>query len=341
MHQKKDKDLLYHFRTVIIPLLLGIGIFWFLYHNVDFNKTLSILKNQVNIPILLCGLFWSFIAHFIRGLRWVLLLRPLVNNNTTVKNSVLTVLGSYAVNLVIPRMGEVWRCWSMSKYEKVCIKKLLGTLITDRLTDIIMLLMLIILMSITFTRELNIFINNNTKITSIFNNIIHSPITYIVGIVSTILLLFFIIWLVKKNNNKMSQFLIGVFLGIKTIKSMSQKKLFFIYSIAIWIGYFLAFYMNFYAFDFTRDLGIKIGFITFIFSSISAIIPVQGGVGAWHLIVISTLSLWGISEIDSKSFALIVHTLQTISISAIGVIAIFLLPLVNAKSKLNNQGLTK
>lgn len=329
MESNSSKGVIYYLKIILLPLLLGIGVLFILYKDVDFNQIFNILENEVSIPILLFSLLFGFIAHTIRGFRWYLLVRPLQDRKPRIINSVLTVLGSYAVSMVVPRSGEFWRCWYMGKYENIRFDKLLGTLITDRIIDIIILLSIVSFIGFIFTSEFTSFLNNNNTITNYLLSIIHSYWLYTIIVLAICTLIIGIFWLKKRPDNKFVKLIKGVIVGIQTIRSMPHKWLFIMESLLIWICYFLFFYINFYAFPFTQGLGIEAGVIAFAFSSMSAIVPVQGGIGAWHFLVISTFSLWNISDIDSKSFALIVHSMQTLSISLVGLIAIFLLPLVN------------
>lgn len=328
----KDNFLLYFLKNILLPMLLGAAILWHLYKDFDFLKIWYDLK-YVNIPILLFGLSFGFIAHAIRGLRWHLLVKPISTDKIDIRNSVFIVLGSYAVNMVIPRSGEIWRCWTMHKYEKIGFDKLLGTLITDRLIDILMLLILIFSVGVVFYSELYTLVDgikSSTKVNDILAFLSDYWLLCLLIIVVGLLVLYFaFLYLKRKKDSKLAGIINRVFEGVKTILKLEHKTLFAIYSLVIWLCYFLFFYINFYAFPFTTELGWETGLIIFTFSTISSIVPVQGGIGAWHLFVISSLVLFGISESDAHSFAFIVHTLQTITITLIGIISIFLLPLIN------------
>ena len=100
----------------------------------------------------------------------------------------------------------------------------------------------------------------------------------------------------------------------------------------IWGGYFCYFYITFYAFDFTRDLGITVGLIAFTMSSIGVAVPVQAGIGAWHFMVIATLVCFGVNENDAAAFALVVHTVQTVWTVLCGLFGIVALPLTNKET---------
>ena len=128
---------------------------------------------------------------------------------------------------------------------------------------------------------------------------------------------------------KIQSLLHNVWDGMKSIWLLKQKWLFLLQTICIWGGYFLYFYITFYAFDFTRDLGITVGLIAFTMSSIAVAIPVQGGIGPWHFMVIATLMCFGVEENDAAAFALVVHTVQTVWTGLTGLFSVIALPISN------------
>ena len=114
---------------------------------------------------------------------------------------------------------------------------------------------------------------------------------------------------------------------------MKQKGLFLVQTLLIWIGYFFYFYITFYAFEFTKELGIVVGLIAFTMSSIAVAVPVQGGIGPWHFMVIATLVCFGVKETDAAAFALVVHTVQTIWLGLTGLVGVVALPIINRKKQ--------
>ncbi len=117
--------------------------------------------------------------------------------------------------------------------------------------------------------------------------------------------------------------------GILSIAQMKERIPFILYSIAIWLGYFLFFYTSFFAFDFTANLPLSAGCIAFVLSSLSVVAPVQAGLGAWHFMVIVALTNFGVSRDEAGIFALIVHFVQTASITLSGLVCIIALPIIN------------
>jgi hypothetical protein len=121
----------------------------------------------------------------------------------------------------------------------------------------------------------------------------------------------------------------NIFEGVKSLWKIKHKVLFLSQSILIWVGYFLYFYITFYAFDFTKDLGVRIALIAFVMGSIGVAVPVQGGIGVWHFMVISTLVMFGVSKTDADAFAFVVFAVQLIWTVVVGLFGIMALSLTN------------
>ena len=252
-------------------------------------------------------------------------------------NVVYAVLGNYAVNLVLPRVGEVWRCGMITKYEKISFPKLLGTLLIDRVSDTIMV-GLITLSIFIFNIEFFIsFFRRNPDLIVGFQSMFHS-----IWIYAFLVIIVFAVWFVFKYLSnftlvqKAKGVLKNIWTGIQSVWVMKRKGLFLIQTLLIWVGYFFYFYITFYAFDFTRDLGISVGLIAFTMSSIGVAVPVQGGIGPWHFMVISTLVCFGVNENDAAAFALVVHTVQTAWTGICGLVGVVALPLTNKNHESDN-----
>ena len=131
------KAILRTFLKIILPLAFGCLLLWYLYSKMDIGEIWNVIRKGVRYEIILFSLLFGLGANIIRGLRWGLLIRSLGDKVKTV-NVVYAVLGNYAVNLVLPRVGEVWRCGMITKYDKIPFTRLLGTLLIDRVSDTIM-----------------------------------------------------------------------------------------------------------------------------------------------------------------------------------------------------------
>jgi hypothetical protein len=130
---------------------------------------------------------------------------------------------------------------------------------------------------------------------------------------------------------KAKEMLLNIWNGMKSIWLMKHKWLFIVETLLIWISYFIYFYTTFYAFSFTSHLGVEVGLIAFAMGSIAVAVPVQGGIGPWHFMVIMTLVCFGVVETDAAAFALVVHMVQTLWQGVTGLFSIAALPIINRK----------
>jgi hypothetical protein len=310
---------------VVLPLVIGCLLFWFLYRDTDFDELWALLKSGIRYDILLFSLVFGLAANIVRAFRWGLLINTL-GEHYQMKNLVFAVLGNYAVNLVFPRMGEVWRCGIITKYEKISFTKLLGTLLIDRVADAIsvgLILVGIVCFNAGFFKT---FLANNPDLMISFPDywiiILFLIIVAAVGYTFTRLkhLAF-----VKKSIGVLS----NVWEGMKSVWLMDHKGIFIIETVMIWGLYFVYFYTTFYAFGFTEHLGVRVGLIAFTMSSIGVAVPIQGGLGPWHFMVINTLIVFSVSGGDAKNFAFVVFAVQTLWQALCGIFGIAALSVTN------------
>lgn len=326
----KLKDILLKFAKTFLPLFFGLFIFWLVFRKMNFGDIMTILKQDVNFWFIALSLPFGLGANIARAYRWDLLIKPL-GYNPRKSNLIYAVLGNYGVNLVFPRLGEVWRCSMITRYEKIPFTKLFGTLITDRLADSVSVGLIVIVSFIMNVPYFNSFFQQHPEAFDAFNKILTSVWTY-----ATIIIIVLFIWLFyhlfKRHPwvKKTKQMLASVWEGVRSIAKMKGRRLFILYTILIWLGYYLYFYICFYAFPFTRDLGWNLGLITFGMSSVAVAVPVQGSIGPWHAMVIAILMGFGISSIDAGAFAFCVHTIQQlIFTAAFGLFGVLALPIAN------------
>jgi Predicted integral membrane protein len=314
---------------VFVPLTCGLLLLWFLYGKMDLNEIMNVVRKGVRYDIIIFSCIFCLFANTIRAYRWGLLIESLGEKYKT-SNVVCAVLGNYALNLVLPRLGEVWRCGVIAKYEKISFTKLLGTLFVDRISDSIMvgfITLFIFIFNIKFFRN---FFASNPELLEGFKDMFSSIWVY-----ALIVFIVIFVWFMfaRMGDSKLVQkskgMLQNIWAGIKSIWLMKHKTRFIFQTLLIWAGYFFYFYVTFYAFDFTSDLSIGVGLIAFTMSSIAVAVPVQAGIGPWHFMVIATLVLFGVKETDAAAFALVVHAIHTIWEGLCGLVCVILLPIIN------------
>lgn len=316
---------------VILPLLLGGLGFYTLYRDTDWGELAKTLRTGVDYPVLLFSLLFGLMSNLCRGLRWELLVRPIATDGAPPRriNAICTVLGSYTVNMGIPRSGEVWRCVEMERREDLPFTGLFGTLIVDRLIDVCMLGMILVVIILSSTDFFLNYYIAHPELKEGLMQFIHSPWFLVLLIVGFLGLGAFITLLYYYPKSRLAQFFIQIGRGMVSIRRMPQRGKFLLLTALIWVGYFCYFYFALFAFEATSHLPLSVASIAFAMSSMSVIVPVQAGMGAWHAAVILTFTTFGMAEQPAKDFAFIVHTAQTLWITLVGLIAILALPWIN------------
>lgn len=322
----------------IIPLAFGVGLMWYIYSKLNMEEIGKILQYDINYWwIFLSGVI-GLLSHIVRALRWKIQLKALPANPSM---RVLTnaIFGTYAVNLILPRVGEVWRCAYVAQSEDKSFIKVVGSMISERLTDTLTVITITI---ITFFLQLDVLkeiLNNNPSIKEGIVNIITSPALYSVIAVGIIAL----VWLFRfKSENtlivKIKEMVNNLINGFKTIFKMKKKGLFLFYTILMWFLYFVELYVCFFAFKQTESLGIVCAFSCFLMGSIGMGVPVQGGLGPWHWAVIAVLTLYGLNNDTAGAFALVAHGAQLIMTILIGVYTFISISLYKKRGKeVNNS----
>lgn len=321
---------------IALPLLVAGGLLYWMYRDFDFAEAKHILLHETNVWWLLASLVPITLSHVIRGLRWLLTLAPL-GYRPKVGDSVDSIFVAYAANVLVPRVGEVSRCAVLTKYDRIPFSKALGTLVAERLIDMLLVAVFVCVMLLTqFDVFMSLFATTGTSGISL-GSLLVSPKTYIV--IAAIVAGAALLWLWLKNTTlyaKMKQLVRGFVDGLMSLRTMQHKGLFVLYTLGIWVGYFLEFYIAFFCFPFTADLSVVQGLVIFAAISLAIIIPTPNGAGPWHFVVISMMTLYGVSHADASSFALIVHTFQTLGVIMLGVYGWVALQVRNRKLKVEN-----
>jgi len=315
---------------IILPFSLGIILLWYLYRNQDLSEMMHVIRKGVRYEIILFSLIFGLMGNVVRGLRWGMLIDSL-GKRVKRKNVIYAVLGNYAINLALPRVGEIWRCGVTSKYEKAPFTKLLGTLFIDRIMDVLVVGLLMLFLSVFNIRFFrNFFAENPPVLIETMYRLLTSAWTYICIVIVAILIWFVF---VKMNHlslvQKMIDLIKNVLEGVKSLWLIKYKFAFIAETLLIWGFYFLHFYITFFAFGFTEYLGVRIALIAFAMSALGVAVPVQGGIGIWHFMVMTTLIAFGVEKNDAGTFAMVVFAIQTVWVAMVGLFSIIALPVVN------------
>ncbi len=309
----------------------GAFIFWLIYKDQDIEHIKSVLKNDVKYGWVWLSLFIGLLSHISRTLRWGLMIEP-VGHKPRFINTFLAVMVGYLMNMAFPRMGEVSRCGVLARYEKISFTKLIGTVVAERLVDMISLLILLGVVIFSQFGKMIHFIESNPEIKDKLMAVITSPVLLIALAVAVIL--FIVFRKAFKHTTifrKMMEVIQNFKEGFISIRNIKQKGWFFFHSAFIWFMYYLMLYVIFFAFDFTSNLTPIAGLTTFVLASFGMVAPVQGGIGAWHFMAKEALSLYGVANENGIIFAFVAHTSMTVMIIFIGIISLLVLPFINRR----------
>ena len=332
----ETKSILAYIAKIVLPFILGGAILWWMYRGEDFSTISHVLTEEMDWTWMLLSFPFGILAQMFRGWRWKQTLDPIEDlSPSTVKQSssgqkirarsttcIHAVFISYAASLVIPRIGEFSRCAVLKRYDGVSFSKALGTVVTERAVDtlIVMLYSGIILLI-----EMSIFGTFFKKTGTSFDHILEGfsltgwLVTAICGVAALILL-----HLLLKNlsiYNKVKMTLSAIWEGVLSLRGIKNLPLYLFFSIGIWVMYFLHYYLTFFCFDFTANLGIGCALVSFVVANFAVIVPTPNGAGPWHFAIKTMLILYGVADEQALWFVLIVHTVQTMLVIALGIYA--------------------
>lgn len=292
-----------------------------MYRDFDFQSIRHVLTDGMNWWWMWLSFPFGILAQVFRGLRWKQSLQPLGEQPRT-STSIYAIFLSYAASLVVPRIGEFTRCGVLKRWEGISFTKALGTVVTERAVDSLLILLMT---ALTFVLQIPVFLNffsrTGTRFDEIFGMFTAAGyiVTFICGIATLCGL-----WYFRKRLSfyeKVKTTTMGIIEGVMSLRGVRNVPLFLFYSVAIWASYFLHYYLTFFCFDATSQLGITCALVTFIVGSIAVLVPTPNGAGPWHFAVKTMLILYGVADNDALYFVLIVHTVQTFLVILLGIFA--------------------
>ena len=306
---------------IALPLLLGGAILYWMYRGFDFKSIEHVLANEMDWGWMLLSFPFGIMAQVLRGWRWRQTLEP-VGERPRYATCVNSIFLSFATSLVVPRIGEFLRCGVLKRYDGVSFAKALGTVVTERAIDTLLVLAITGLTLLgQFRVFATFFAETGTNLGTLASRF--SATGYLVTAICAVAALALLHMLLKKLSiyNKVKATLSGIWQGVVSLRGVSNIPLFCLFTIGIWACYFLHYYLTFFCFSATAGLGMACALVTFIVGSIAVIVPTPNGAGPWHFAVKTMLMLYGVAETDALYFVLIVHTVQTMLLIALGILA--------------------
>lgn len=331
------KSKLFSFLKYILLLFAGLGLLWLTFK--DQNLSEIFVKLTAADPFWLgVSIVLALGAYLSRAVRWVMLMEPL-GYKPRLNMTLYALFIGYFANLAIPRIGEITRCGVLANAEKVPFHAIIGTVIVERVIDLIMLMITMLLVAILEYEMLSRFLSEKVlgpmsgKFTLLSN-----PVFWVGMLIAIAVVVWIIIKYGKKSENeskivtRMRGLASGVASGFKTVLQMKNTGWFIFHTILIWVIYFLMTWVCFFCLDATSHLDMKAGIFVLVVGGLGMSAPVQGGIGAYHYIVSQGLQLFGVSDTDGIVYATLVHTTQTILVVIVGLFGLFMIFLDRKKT---------
>lgn len=324
----------------LISFVLAAGLLWFVFKDIDLVSMKDRFA-EANWWWLGLSALLTLCAHFFRAWRWAMMLRPL-KGSVTVYESFISLLTGYFANYILPRMGEVTRCGTLYKMSGVPVNQSLGTVIADRIFDVLVLLILLLL---------NFFLEFN-RLSTFFSDLIGTKVggteaaSNLLGLVlmgGLVVVAGLAVWVWKSQALRDKLLSIGIVAkvvafgqgmvnGLVSVRKVESPFLFVFSTIGIWVCYFFSSYVLFFCIEETSHLGLLAGLTLLVIGSVGMTAPTQGGIGAYHLLVGNVMVLYGLSQQDGITLATFVHGSQMILMLGVGALAFLLALLYQGKS---------
>jgi len=307
----------------ILPIALGVFLVWYWYNSTSPDDRQLILLNIKKADPLwvFASILIGLIAYVSRAIRWNYMLQPM-GYKPRLSNNILIILMSYFANLGVPRMGEILRPTALATYEGVPFEKGLGTIVTERVVDVIMLLAVITITLLLQTEIILSFLEGKGfPLNKIF-------IILGVGLAG---LLFFIFFIKRSKHQfalKIKTFIQGLLSGILSVFKMEKKWGFVFHTFIIWACYVGMFWVIKYTVAETASLSLMQLMVAFVAGALSMMFT-NGGIGLYPIAVSQALAIFGISKVSGDAFGWIMWIAQTFVVVVFGAISFLLLPLLN------------
>ncbi len=309
---------------LLLVILIGSFFIYYSFKGTDWSDLFTKIS-EAKIGWLILGMAISLTSHWLRAYR-ATLLYDAMNYKVGTKNSLYAVLIGYMMNYFIPRAGELSRCASLSKTDNLPVEKSLGSVVTERIVDMVLL---IIILGGIFLLQFDMIVgfiesaSSNTNTTAS-----KSSFPWKIVILTALVILSFILYFIKDKLLKLPLFirifklLQGFSDGLLSIRHLKNPGLFIILSVLIWVGYILMMYFCLFSLESTSNLTFSDCLTVFTIGTIGVVLPAPGaGAGTYHFFVMQSLMLFGVAKEDGLAYATLVHGLQMIVLIFLGLAA--------------------
>ncbi|WP_225586853.1 lysylphosphatidylglycerol synthase transmembrane domain-containing protein [Algoriphagus sp. Y33] len=307
---------------ILISLGIAIWIFWFIYKDVAFESLLDQIMSS-NWAWIILSLLVSMLAYLTRSWRWTLLINTEDAKKVSLVHAYHALMVGYLINMLIPRAGEVARCGALTRTNGISTGYLIGTVIVERSIDLLCLVSTILL---AFFVERELFLNLASQLVDVasLGQKIISNLPLVLGGIAVLILVIRYVFIRFADNgliNKIQHFFREILSGLRKIGGLTNPAGFWTSSIFLWFLYFLTMYTISLGIPSTANLSSGEVLLVMVMGSIGMVAPVQGGIGTFHALVAFILIQLGISEVDGKIFAAIIHGTQVVLVLGAGLIS--------------------
>ncbi|PKO97113.1 MAG: hypothetical protein CVU12_02260 [Bacteroidetes bacterium HGW-Bacteroidetes-7] len=319
----------------ILLFAAAIVLLWFSFREVKWSDFTGGLKSA-NYTLIAISMVVSIAAFWLRALRWRMIMLPL-NSGVKRRDAWDGINIGYITNFAVPRAGEFARCGVITRKTGLSFEKVAGTVVLERSVDLLSLAVLSTAIFVLQWSRFGNFIDN--QIFSAFGDRFSGGLGIVaVTILSAFAIFFYIVYLFRKKHpvfRKIADIVKGVLAGIVSGFRMKQKWLFIIYTILIWICYWLMSYTTILAFPLVEGLGVSDALFLMVIGGFGWAIPVQGGIGAYHFIIsLALATIYGIDQTTGVVFATISHGSQALTMIACGAVSLISFSFFKGKSQL-------
>lgn len=321
--EKKNFNILSTILKYVVPLVISIGLCWLLFTGIDFDEMLAIIREQCDFRWIAFGFVFAIGAQVCRAYRWQIQLRAL-GITPPAYVLVYSIFGTYAVNLVFPRLGEVWRTGYVAQRQKAPFTTVFGSMVADRLSDTVAVALITLFAFAVASSAIMSYLHENGETLSAIAGLLESPWLW-----SAVAMCVAAVWILMKlhTSNKAINMLQAaikeLWQGFAVIVKMPGKGKWLLLTLGIWTCYFLQLYVSFYAFPFTAALlaeyGVPAALVTFVLGSLAMGVPSNGGIGPWQWAVIFALGIYGLPKAEAGAFANLSLATTTLLTIALGI----------------------
>lgn len=305
-----------------IPMIISVGLCWLLFRDFDFSAMWRTITTECRFGWIALGLGLAVFSHIFRALRWQIQLKAL-GVDPPFFFLVLSIFGTYSVNLVFPRLGEVWRTGYIAARQHAPFTTVFGSMVADRFADTLTVLLLTLVAFALASGSIMEYLGQNEETYRWLMSLLASPWLW----AAFMALVAFCWWFMKRKNGnslvkKIQTAVVELWQGFIVVLKMPGRGRWLLWTVGIWGCFFLQMYVALKGFGFTQDIldryGMTAALVVFVLSSVSMGVPSNGGIGPWQWAVIFGLGIYGLDAARAGAFANLVLGCNTLLLIVLG-----------------------